>query len=59
VTRESIVLAWLLKHPARIQPVIGTANPDRIRACDDATQVALTRGQWYALYQSARGRELP
>ena len=59
VTRESIVLAWLLKHPARIQPVIGTANPDRIRACADAGRVALTRGQWYALYQSARGRELP
>ncbi len=59
VTRESIVLAWLLKHPARIQPVIGTANPERIRACADASSVALTRGQWYALYQSARGRELP
>ena len=59
VSRESIVLAWLLKHPARIQPVIGTANPDRIRACADAGRVALTHGQWYALYQSARGRELP
>lgn len=59
VTRESIVLAWLLKHPARIQPVIGTANPERIRACADAARVALSRGQWYALYQSARGRELP
>lgn len=59
VSRESIVLAWLLKHPARIQPVIGTANPQRIRACANAAHVALTRGQWYALYQSARGRELP
>lgn len=59
VAPESIVLAWLLKHPARIQPVIGTANPARIRACKDAERVQLTRGQWYALYQSARGRELP
>ena len=59
VTRESIVLAWLLKHPARIQAVIGTAQPERIRACADAGRVVLTRGQWYALYQSARGRELP
>lgn len=59
VSRESMVLAWLLKHPARIQPVIGTVNPARIRACADAGRVALTRGQWYALYQSARGRELP
>ncbi|MES2948129.1 MAG: aldo/keto reductase [Pseudomonadota bacterium] len=59
VTRESIVLAWLLKHPARIQAVIGTAQPDRIRACADAGRVVLSREQWYALYQSARGQELP
>jgi predicted oxidoreductase len=59
VPPESIVLAWLLRHPARIQAVIGTANPERIRACADAAHVALTRGQWYALYQSARGRDLP
>ncbi len=56
---ESIVLAWLLKHPARIQAVIGSAHPQRIRACADATRITLTREQWYALYQSARGRELP
>jgi predicted oxidoreductase len=59
VAPESVVLAWLLKHPASIQAVIGTANPQRIRACRDATHVELTRGQWYALYESARGRELP
>ena len=59
VARESIVLAWLLKHPARIQAVIGTAQPARIRACADASRVALTRAQWYALYESARGRPLP
>ena len=59
VAPESIVLAWLLKHPARIQAVIGTANPQRIRACADAGRIVLTREQWYALYQSARGRDLP
>lgn len=59
VAPESIVLAWLLRHPARIEPVIGTANPARIRACGDASRVVLTRGQWFALYQCARGRELP
>lgn len=59
VAPESIVLAWLLKHPARIQAVIGTAQPARIRACADATRVVLSREQWYALYESARGRELP
>ena len=56
---ESIVLAWVMKHPARIQPVIGTANPKRIRACADATRVVLSREEWYQLYETARGHELP
>lgn len=56
---EAIVLAWLLKHPAAIQPVLGTTNPARIRACAAATQVELNREDWYKLYVSARGQKLP
>jgi len=59
VSPEGIVLAWLMKHPARIQPVIGTSQPARIRACGDATKVTLSRGEWYALYEAARGTALP
>lgn len=59
VSTEGILLAWLMKHPARIQPVIGSANPDRIRACGDALRVQLSRGEWYALYEAARGAPLP
>jgi len=58
-TREAIVLAWLLKHPAAIQPVIGTANPERIRACADATTIELTREEWYDLWIAARGKSMP
>jgi predicted oxidoreductase len=58
-TREAIVLAWLMTHPAAIQPVIGTTNPDRIRACADAPNIMLTREEWYALYVSSRGKNLP
>ncbi|MFC4776308.1 aldo/keto reductase family oxidoreductase [Paenibacillus sp. GCM10023252] len=58
-TAEAIVLAWLMKHPAQIQPVIGTANPDRIQACADAEKVVLTRDEWYTLYVSSRGVPLP
>lgn len=58
-TREAIVLAWLLKHPAGIQPVIGTANPERIRACEGATNVALSRDEWYDLWITARGKGMP
>lgn len=58
---ESVVLGWLMRHPANIQPIIGTATPARIRACADATKVAtaMTREQWYLLYERARGVRLP
>lgn len=59
VAAEAIVLAWLMQHPARIQPVVGTTDPHRIRACAQATEVVLSRAQWYQLYEVARGRELP
>ena len=59
VSREAIVLAWLMRHPAAIQPVIGTTNPQRIAACCEAVKVQLSREDWYALYVSARGAELP
>lgn len=58
-SKESILLAFLMRHPAGIQPVIGTTNLDRIRACSDAAKVALSKAHWYALYVSARGEELP
>jgi predicted oxidoreductase len=59
VSSEAIMLAWLMRHPAMIQPVIGTTNIERIKACTQATRVNLTREHWYALYVSAKGQELP
>ncbi len=59
VPREAVVLGWLMHHPAGIQPVIGSADPQRIRACAAALDVKLTREHWYALYTAARGRRLP
>ncbi|MGN7199376.1 aldo/keto reductase [Arthrobacter sp. SAFR-044] len=58
---EAVLLGWLMKHPAGIAPVIGTANPDRIRACGDAARVAgaLTRADWYKLWVTARGSNIP
>ncbi|MGG4397038.1 aldo/keto reductase [Paenibacillus thiaminolyticus] len=58
-TPEAIILAWLMRHPAGIQPVIGTANPERIQACGEAVNITLTREEWYTLYVSSRGRALP
>jgi predicted oxidoreductase len=60
-TGESILLGWLMKHPAGIAPVIGTANPGRIRACAGAaaSAAAMTRAEWYRLWITARGSDIP
>jgi predicted oxidoreductase len=58
-SREAIVLGFLLRHPARIQPVIGTTDPQRIAACARAMELALPREDFYRLYETARGTELP
>jgi len=60
-TPEAIVLGWLMRHPAAIQPVVGTINPERIAACRDAERQAaqMSRDEWYRLYVSARGATLP
>ena len=54
-TAEAILLAWLLKHPAKIQPVLGTTRPDRLRACAKALSVCLSRDEWYSLFAAAAG----
>ncbi|WGM19375.1 aldo/keto reductase [Paenarthrobacter sp. OM7] len=60
-TPESVLLGWLMKHPARISPVVGTTHPARIAACADAAVVAeeMTRAQWYGLWVAARGNNIP
>lgn len=58
-TAEAIALAFLLRHPAGIQPVVGSTVPGRIQACKDAPTVHLSREEWYALYVAARGKALP
>ncbi|MFE7775246.1 aldo/keto reductase family oxidoreductase [Streptomyces sp. NPDC057445] len=60
-TPESILLWWLQRHPARIVPVVGSARPERIRACRDAAerQPDLSHEEWYDLWLTARGAPLP
>lgn len=60
-TGEAVLLGWLMKHPAGIAPVIGTAKPDRILACAGAAEVAaaMTRAEWYRLWITARGSNIP
>ncbi len=58
VANTTIALAWLLRHPAHLQPVTGTMNPGRIRDCIKAADIRLTREEWYAIYLAA-GNTLP
>ena len=59
VHRTTVALAWLLKHPARIVPILGSTDPGRIRGAVDAASMELTREQWYELYVAGRGAPLP
>ena len=59
VAPEAIVLAWLLRHPAQIQPVIGTSKVERLQAAVQAQHISLCRQHWYQLYIAARGATLP
>lgn len=59
VSKEAIVLAFLLRHPANVQPVVGTVNPARIAACAEACRTELSREDWYKLYITSRGRVMP
>lgn len=59
VSSEAIVLAFIMRHPAAIQPVIGSTNPARIRASAQASNITLSREHWYQLYVTARGNNLP
>ncbi|MCK8485590.1 aldo/keto reductase family oxidoreductase [Paenibacillus sp. MBLB2552] len=58
VTNTTIAIAWLLRHPAQMQPVIGTMNIDRLKDCIQAGEIRLTREEWYEIYRAA-GNILP
>ncbi len=56
---ESIALAWLLRHPAVIQPVVGTTKPERITASALADGIELSREEWYTLFEASRAESVP
>ena len=58
-TRGTVALAWLLKHPAGIVPIVGSTKPEKIREGANAPRVELTREEWYRLLEAARGERLP
>mgnify|MGYP000827751264 CR=1 FL=1 len=53
VTNTTIAVAWILRHPAKMQTVTGTMNTERLLACIQAADVTLTREEWYEIYRAA------
>jgi predicted oxidoreductase len=58
VKNTAIAIAWLLRHPAHMQPIVGTTNAGRVRDIAKASDVKLTRREWYEIYLAA-GNKLP
>lgn len=57
--RTAVALAFLLVHPARIIPIIGTQRPDRIRDSTAVFRVHLSRADWYEIFARSQGKKLP
>ena len=58
ISSTAMAIAWILRHPAHMQPVIGTTNVERVKEVALASEVKLTREHWYEIYRAA-GNTLP
>jgi predicted oxidoreductase len=56
---EQVALAWILAHPARVIPVLGTTNPERVRSAAAAVGLSLTREQWFFILEASAGQPAP
>ncbi len=58
VSKTTVAFAWILRHPSKMQPVTGTTNLERLVDCFKASEITLTREEWYEIYRAA-GNILP
>lgn len=58
VSNTTIAIAWLLRHPAKMQPVTGTMSIERLKDCANAANITLSREEWYSILIAA-GNILP
>lgn len=58
ISFEAMVLTWILRHPAQMQPIVGTMNTSRLASMAQAFDISLPRSEWYQIYKSA-GNNLP
>lgn len=55
---DQVLYAWLLAHPAKIIPIVGSGKIERVKAAVEATELPLSRQQWFEIYEAYRGREV-
>jgi predicted oxidoreductase len=58
VSATTIAIAWILRHPSHMQPIVGTTNINRLKECCKAAELKITREEWYEIYRAA-GNKLP
>ncbi|MGM0902212.1 MAG: aldo/keto reductase [Bacillota bacterium] len=58
INKSAVAVAWILRHPAKIQTIVGTMTPERLTKIAEASDVVLTREEWYEIYRAA-GNQLP
>jgi len=58
VTNTAVAVAWISRHPARIQTILGTTTPQRVKDSCQSQRFQLSRQQWYDIYRAA-GYTLP
>ncbi|WP_028776420.1 aldo/keto reductase [Shimazuella kribbensis] len=56
---DEVLYAWLLVHPANIMPIVGSGKRQRIQAAIRATELSLTRDQWFAILHASMGHDVP
>lgn len=59
VSEDVLLLAWILKHPAKISPVIGTTNKERILNANKAIEINFELEDWFLLLEASQGKETP
>ncbi|WP_041556584.1 aldo/keto reductase [Carnobacterium sp. 17-4] len=58
LSNSATAIAWILRHPANMQAVVGTMTPDRLTDYSKASEVRMTHDEWYEIYRAA-GNKLP
>ena len=58
VDETAVAIAWLLAHPSRILPVIGTNSLERIKGMSAALDVKMDRQTWYEIYTASLGQDV-